>query len=130
MEIIQKRSKFLNIAALLLIIPAAYLIFVSALKYGLHVNGPFDASEPTLEWLGINENLGWNINLFILFGPVIAFFIAAWQVIHIDWKFSREDLKFQVTILKKRFPLFIIFLGSLVLATLFVYLIGENLIIR
>lgn len=130
METIQYRYKLLNITALMLLFPAVYFILISVLKYGLGINGPFNASEPTLEWLGIKESLGWNINLLILFGPVLAFLVAAWQVLRIKLASSKEQVEWHMTIRKRRLPLFIMFLSALVLGSLFVYLVGENLIIR
>ena len=47
----QTRHSWLNLAALLLVFPAAYVIIISLLKYGLGIPGPFDTSTPLLEKL-------------------------------------------------------------------------------
>ena len=127
METINHRYHWLNAASLMLLFPAAYFIAISVLKYGLGITAPFDASYPMLEKMGIRENLGWNINLLILFGPVISLLLSASQILHIEWYFSKDQLQFSMTIRRKWFPLFTVFLDGLILATLFTYLVGENL---
>jgi len=131
MQTIQKkRNNGLNALALTLVLPTLYFMIISVLKFELNVNGPYDAITPFLESTGIKESFGWNINLLILLGPVFAAFIAAWQTIHMAWQFSREQFQFQFTIRKKSFALFILFLSGLVLASLLIYLVLENIIIR
>ena len=130
METTTRRHIWLNTAAILLLFPAVYVIVISLLKYGLGIDGPFDSSAPFLESIGIKDPVGFNINLLILFGPVIALLPAALQVLQMDWHSSKEQFQFNITIRRKWFPLFIIFLSGLILATLFIYLAGENLVIR
>lgn len=130
METMHLQNKWLNSTALLLLFPSLFFLIINLLKYGFGINGPYDASFPTLEWLGIEEGFGWNINLLIVFNPIIVVAIAAWQVLRVGLMNSREQLQFNITILKKPFPLFIIFLGGLILAGLSLYLIGENVMLR
>lgn len=126
MEATTRRFTWLNVIALLLALPTAYFIFISVLKYALNVDGPFDSATPFLERMGIQESIGWNINLLILFGPLIAFIITILQVLHFRWQFSKEQFEFHFSIQKKWFPLLLsVFSGGLLL-TLFIYLIGEN----
>ena len=117
-------------AALLLALPTAYFITISLLKYVFNVDGPFDNGTPFLERMGIKENLGWNINLLILFGPLIAFLLTIFQVLKINWQFSKEQFEFHFAIRKKWFPLAVAVLSSGLLLILFIYLAGENLTIR
>lgn len=130
MKTIPFQNKWLNTTALLLLFPSLYFLVINLLKFELGIHGPYDASYPTLNWLGIEEGFGWNINLLIVFNPVIVVAIAAWQVLRIDWMNSSEQLQFNIAIRKKPFPLFIIFLGGLILGGLGIYLIGENVILR
>ena len=120
------RYRWLNIVALLLVLPAFYFIITSVLKYGLGIDGPFDAIAPFLERKGINETIGWNINLLIVLGPLIALTISLLQLLGIDWNFSREQFNFRITIQRKWMPMSIVFVSGLVLATLFIYLLREN----
>ncbi|HMK26245.1 MAG TPA: hypothetical protein VK483_09470 [Chitinophagaceae bacterium] len=126
METNIRRYTWLNVLSLLLALPTAYFILISVLKYGLNVDGPYDNATPFLERMGIQEDLGWNINLLILFGPLIAFLLTIFQTLQINWKFSKEEFEFHFTIRKKWFPLAVaVFSGGLLL-TLFIYLVGEN----
>ena len=120
------RHSWLNAIALLLVFPAAWVIFISVLKYGLGIGGPFDASAPFLESMGIKESLGWNINLLILLGPLAAILLTVLQVVGIEWQFTKEQFRFNITIHRKWVPVSIALFSGLVLATLFVYLLGEN----
>jgi hypothetical protein len=120
------RSNWPTTAALLLSLPTAYLISISILKYGLGMNGPFDASAPLLENMGIKESLGWNINLLILLGPLTGFFLASLQVLKIKWEFSKEDFQFHFTIRKKWFPILVAAFSASILGVLFLYASGEN----
>lgn len=126
METITRRHTWLNVLALLLALPAAYFISISVLKYVFGVDAPFDSSTPFLERMGIGESLGWNINLLILFGPLIAFIITIFQVLHFRWQFSREQFEFHFSIQKKWFPLLVAVLSGGILLTLLIYLVGEN----
>jgi len=120
------RSNWLTATGLLLALPAAWLICISVLKYGLHVNEPFDASQPLLERWGIKESLGWNVNLLILLGPVFCFLLSVFQVLKIKWEFSKEDFNFSFTVHKRWFPMLVGVFSIGLLAILFFYLLGEN----
>jgi hypothetical protein len=120
------RSYWLSSTGLLLALPTLYFLFIAILKYELNVPGPFDSVAPWLEQWGIKDSLGWNINLLILFGPVLALLLALLQVVKINWQFSKQDFRFQVTIYKRWFPLGVALLSAGLLAILFIYLAGEN----
>ena len=94
----------LTAAALLLSLPTAYFIAISVLKYELGVDGPFDSIAPWLERMGIKETLGLNINLLILLGPVVACLLSIFQVLKINWQFTKEQFQFYLTIRKHWFP--------------------------
>lgn len=118
--------KILSILTLLIMLPAILFITTLVLKYGLGINGPYDTLSPSLEKMGITESLGWNINLLILSGPLLAIIISLIQVLRIEHFFSNEELQLRVVIKKKRLPIIILLLGTLSMATLFLYLTGEN----
>lgn len=126
MESITHRYRLLNILALILVLPTFYFICISVLKYNLGIDAPFDAAAPVLERLGIKESIGWNINLLIIFGPLIALAISLMQILGIEWNFTREQFNFRLAVQKRWLPLSIVMVSSLVLATLFIYLLGEN----
>jgi hypothetical protein len=126
METTAPRFKWLNTAALLLVLPTTCFIFFSVLKYNLGIDGPFDSVYPWLERMGIKESLGWNINALIIFGPLIALLAAVLQVLGIEWNFTKEQFDLRVTIQRKRFPLVIIGISGIVLVILMTYLVAEN----
>ena len=126
METTFHRYKWLNVLSLLLALPTAFFISISVLKYVFNVDGPFDNATTFLERMGIKESIGWNINLLILFGPLIAFLITIFQVLKINWQFAKEQFEFHFTIRKKWFPLMVAILSGGILLILFFYLVGEN----
>ncbi len=81
-----KVNRVLWIGALL-ILPTAYFIFISILKYGFGIPALFDSSQPLLENLGIKESPGFNINLLILFGPLVAMLLNLFAIL----KINRQD---------------------------------------
>jgi hypothetical protein len=120
------RINWLTAIALLFAFPTAYFILIAILKEWLGINGPFDALQPTLEQWGIKESIGWNINLLILFGPVIALAIAVLQVLKVNIHFSKEQFDFHVQVKTRWFPILVAAFSAGLLALLFFYLIGEN----
>lgn len=117
----------LNSISLVLVLPAAFFIMISVLKYLFGVPGPFDSVAPFLEKAGISEPLlGWNINLLILFGPVLACLISINRVVRFEMNAEVNQFRFQICFLKKWIPLLIIALSALVMAVLILYGLGEN----
>ena len=112
--------------ALLLILPAAYFISISLLKYGLNTPAPFDASWPFLQRLGISDDFGWNINLLILFGPFIGLLLALFQVLQLRWEINTHEFRLHITVRKKWFPILVGGFGISILSILFLYLFVEN----
>ncbi len=110
----------------LLVFPTAYFIFISLLKYALGLPYLFDSAHPVLENLGIKESLGWNINLLILFGPLIALVLNLFSVLKIEWFSERENFSIKLSIQKHWWNMMLAIFSGLLLATLFIYAIGEN----
>ena len=116
----------ITLLSLLLALPTAFFIYISVLKYEMGVDAPFDSMAPVLEKMGIKETLGWNINLLILFGPFVAFLLTIFQVVRIDWRFTKEQFLFHFAVKKRWFPLLVIAFSMSLLAFLAIYMIGEN----
>lgn len=121
-------SFLLTSAGLLLSIPSAYFILIAVMKYEWNINGPFDSIAPFLESAGISEPIGWNINLLILFGPVVGLLLCITQVLSIQWEINREAVKFHFTVRKRWFPLLVAAMSGSLIAFLFIYMVGENCI--
>ena len=120
------KSNLVTTLGLILAIPTAYFIFISVLKYQFGINNPFDILQPSLERMGIKNAIGWNINLLILFGPVLAFLLTVFQVLRINWEFTQQEFQFQFTIHKKWFPILVAAFSLGILAVLFAYGFAEN----
>lgn len=119
------RSNWLTLVSLLLSIPAAYFICINML-HEAGVSSPYTTSQPFLEKWGIRESLGWNINLLILFGPIVACFLTALQVVKIDRQFTERHFHFHFAIRRRWFPILVGALSMSLLAILSLYLFGEN----
>ena len=111
---------------LLLSLPTAYFFLISFLKFELNTPGFYDAIKPALQSMGLRESFGWNINLLILFGPVLALILNVLSVIHIRFETTKEKIDCQVSIYKSWKNLAIVFLGGMVLLILLAYLFVEN----
>lgn len=116
----------ITIISLLLALPTAYFIAIAILKYELGIDGPFDAIAPLFERWGIKEALGWNFNLLILFGPLLAFLLTIFQLLGIRVQFTQNHFLFQITVRKRWLPLLVAGFSISLLAILLIYLLGEN----
>ena len=110
----------------LLAFPTAYFIFISLLKYGLDLPFLLDSTQPLLERLGIKESLGWNINLLILFGPLIALMLNLISVLKIEWYNEREKFSVKISVQKHWWNMTLVIFSGILLAILFIYALGEN----
>lgn len=119
------RTQWLTLAALLLALPTAYFISISVLKYSFGVAGPFDTIQSILESWGIKK-FGWNINLLIVFGPVMAILLTIFQVLQFQFHFTKEEFRLNLSVRKRWFPLVVTAFAACLLAILFFYLLGEN----
>ena len=118
--------KWLTVIGIVFILPTAYFIFISILKYGLGIPGLFNLSQPVLENLGINESLGLNINLLIITGPVIALLLNLFAILKLDWYNENETVSISISIQKKWWNVAVIVLSAILVLTLFIYALGEN----
>jgi hypothetical protein len=118
--------KFTFIFGAILMIPTAYFIFISLLKYGLGVSFLFDNIQPLLEKMGIKEAIGWNINLLILFGPVIGLLLNLAAILKVGFHNEKNTLLLEVSIMKYKWNIIAIVIAGMLLMTLFFYLLGEN----
>ena len=125
MQTITSRRYWLSFAALLLVLPSAWFFCINLLNEA-GISGPYNLSQPFFEGLGIKESLGWNINLLILLGPVIALLLSLFQVLVVEWHFTKEQLRLNIILRKKWLPIIVAGLSLLLLATMFLYMLGEN----
>ena len=109
----------------LLSAPSAYFLLINLLNE-IGLPGLYNFSEPFLVSLGIKESLGFNINLLIAFGPLVAILLNITSVVSLQWEATKADMKLTFHVLKKWSNWTLIFISGLCLLILFLYLIGEN----
>ena len=114
-------------SAILLVIPALLVITASVLKYGLGIGGLFDSIAPTMEKWGIKDPPGLNITSAIAFGPVIALLIVVFAIVKFQFMHSKEKDVFVIEVKNSFVFRVLTVLSGLVLATLCVYLVLENI---
>jgi len=119
------KNNWLTAAGLLLALPTGWFIFINILNE-VGISGLYNASQPVLENLGIKESIGWNINLLILFGPVLALLLTLFQILKIEWKFTEEEFLLNFTVHKRWFPLLVTVFSVGLIAILTLYFLVEN----
>lgn len=127
MKTISLKQNWLNLFSLALILPTLIFITFSVLKYNFGITGPYDTMETYLINLGLKESIGWNINLLFICGPLLALLLSILQILEIQWQFSKEQVDIRFTVLKKWFPLSVGMFSGVVLFSLLIYLVVENL---
>jgi hypothetical protein len=119
------KNNWLTTAGLLLALPTGYFIIANILnEWG--VPGLYNGIAPFIARTGGDESLGWNINLLILFGPVLAILLTVFQVVQIRAGFTKEDFQLNLSVRKRWFPLLVGAFAASLLAILFLYSLVEN----
>src|SRR5687768_12166162 len=126
MKQISVNPKWALYTGLLLALPSAWFMLISFLKFELGYEYLFDSIAPALERWGVKESLGFNINLLILFGPVIALALNVLSILRIQWSNAADHFSIHFFVKKSWSNMIVIGLAGLVLLTLFLYLVGEN----
>ena len=116
------------IVGCILTIPGLYFIVISVLKYRFNQPYFYDAATPFLEQLGINESIVLNINLLILFGPVLACLLNTLSVLDIHFASGKDRISLQFSVSKSWRNMIVMICSSGALLLLFAYLIAENYI--
>lgn len=112
------------ITGLLLTAPAAYFILISALKYLLHLPTLFDASAPFFNSPGADKP--WNINLVLVFGPLLAFLLNLSAITSFDGRKTEDGLTIQITFQRRLWNWLALAVSGACLLVLFLYAFGEN----
>jgi hypothetical protein len=119
-------SNWLTVAGLLLALPTAWFLTICVLKFEMGVDGPYDTAEPRLNSLGLKEDLGFNINLLILAGPITGFLLAVFQVLNIHCDFEKETTWFHVGVRRRWFPILVAGFCISIMSILGLYIFFEN----
>jgi hypothetical protein len=86
----------------------------------------YDASEPLLKTLGVNKPMGWNINLLIVFGPVLAFLLNLSAILSLEWKQTEDALQLHLSFQRKPANFIAVFISGSCMAVIFLYALAEN----
>jgi len=125
MKIMTFKSNVLTIIAALLAFPTVYFI-IANLFNEMGVPGPYNLIGSFVQSAGGGEPIGWNINLLILCGPILAILLTFFQFVKIEFHSSNEEFLLHFSIQKRWFPILVTAVNSGVLASIFFYMLGEN----
>ena len=114
------KNYWLTTLGLMLAMPATYFVLAALLKFELNINGPYDLIAPLL------SPESWTVNIIIALGPVAAILLNIFQVLTIQFRITREDIKLSLAVRKRWFPLLVIAFAGSLLTILFLYLAAEN----
>ena len=126
MKQIRVNRRWAVVFGAVLALPGAYFILIALLKYAFGIPYLFDTAQPLLERLGIKESMGGNINLLILFGPLIALGLNIISVLRIEYCNEKDFFSVKVFVEKYWGNMLLVVFSGLVLTTLFIYGLGEN----
>ena len=119
------KSNVLTIIAALLAFPTLYFIIANLLNE-MGVPGPYNIIGSFVQSAGGSEPIGWNINLLILFGPILAIFLTIFQFVKIEFHASTEEFLLHFSVQKRWFPILVTIVSVAVLTSMFFYMLGEN----
>ena len=119
------KSNALTIIAALLAFPTVYFIIANLLNE-MGIPGPYNLIGSFVESTGGREAPGWNINLLILCGPIVAILLTIFQFVKIEFHSSKEEFLLHFSVQKRWFPIIVTVASGLVVASIFLYMIGEN----
>ena len=125
MKIMTFKSNVLTIIAALLAFPTVYFIIANLLNE-MGFPGPYNLIGSFVQSAGGGESIGFNINLLILFGPILAIFLTIFQFVKIEFHKSNEEFLLHFSVQKRWFPIIVTVVSIAVLASIFFYMIGEN----
>ncbi len=112
-------------AGFTLILPALCFMISASLNYGIGFSLFWKVIEPIFE-KPENKQFGFNINLLILFGPLLAILINLPLVMQLYMSHTPEEVNVHFAFKKFSWSWIIIGAGTFCLAALFFYLLVEN----
>jgi hypothetical protein len=114
-----------SIAGTLLVFPAVYFVSASILYLNWGLPGLWNLADPSLVNLS-NGQIGWNINLLILVGPMLALVWNTFSLVQINWNNSNEQLQLSFRVHKHWSNIYVAIVSLVVLASIFVYVSGQG----
>lgn len=113
-------------AGILLVLPSLYFVVSALLNYGLGFAALWKLIEPIFN-KPENKSLGFNINIVILFGPLVAILINLPQVVQLHFSRMEDEVYINLSISKYRYSWMVVAAGIGCLGIMFFYLVAENI---
>jgi hypothetical protein len=114
-----------GIAAAMLVVPTIYFLSSAFLYYNLGVAGPWKLIEPIFE-SPANKDLGLNINLLIVFGPLAACIIALFHLVNFEVSREERFIHLKLSFFRRSYYWVIVISALLCIGALVLYFLGEN----
>lgn len=108
-----------------LVFPSLYFIVSAWFNYGLGFSPFWKVIEPIFEKPG-NRQFGFNINMLILLGPLLAILVNLPQVMQVHLLSKQQEVNVHFAFKKYSWSWIIISAGVFCLAALFLYMLMEN----
>ncbi|MBC7851353.1 MAG: hypothetical protein H7Y31_16540 [Chitinophagaceae bacterium] len=119
------RQKFIPLIGLVFSLPALFYIIAAQLEL-FGYPALYRSLEPILGETGVQHPMGWNLNFYILFGPVLAFVLNVLTVMHIQIEFTKERFDCRFTLVRSWRNLAVAFLSTTILLFFIAFALGEN----
>jgi len=119
------QTRWTFFAGVLLAFPAAYFVSSAIMNYGFGIDWFWKPIEPIFD-KPANKHLGWNINILIVFGPMIAVLINVLSLAFIRFEKVDDYFKFQLFIRRNWLNLAVLAIAGYSLLAMFVYIFFEN----
>jgi hypothetical protein len=113
------------VAGVVFVVPSLYFIISALLNYGFGIHGMWSLIEPIFD-KPENKGLGFNVNLLIVFGPLLSLLINLPLVIHVTKTKVDDRLTLNLQFMLYHWSWLIITAALFCLASLGLYMIGEN----
>ncbi len=119
-------QKWVIVLAAILVFPAAFFLIGSVLKFEAGIPVFYDMAEPLMLRMGLNEKLGFNINLLIAFGPIVALALTLFSLVRIKTVSRKDFFSMSVCFPGKGVLLYLALVSAFMMCFLLVYVVGEN----
>ena len=120
------QTRWTFFAGALLAFPAAYFVSSAIMNYGLGIDWLWKPIEPIFE-KPANQHFGWNINMLIILGPIVAVLINTLSLAFIRFGKADDYFKFEIFIRRNWLNLAVIIIAGGSLLIMSIYLFFENL---
>jgi hypothetical protein len=106
-----------------LVLPAALFVGANVLKYGLGIDGPYNALGPLTD---PPKGTGDLVTVIVLVGPVVGLGVALWPVLGLRFAHPDGEVKATVSLRLRWANIAIAVVALGVLAVLFGHILAEN----